>query len=525
MAARLERAGHPTELVVRTTQGDAIVDRPFKAMEGKGFFTKELEEALLAGEADLAVHSLKDLPTELPAGLALAATPEREDPADLLLVRRDRLDARFPLPVAPGARIGTTSTRRRAQWLARRPDTELWDLRGNVPTRVEKLRAGKYDAILLASAGLRRLGLDLAEFHAVRLDPAVFVCAPGQGALGLETRDEDRWRSTLAPFDDAAVREAVAAERGVLAALGGGCSQPVGAHGRRQGARVVLHAVLGPEIEGSAPLRRARAESDRWETAVAEAVARLRDPRSAIEPWLRGRTVAVTQRAGRGEALARDLEERGARVLAMPLVEVRPRIGDAEAAALRRLSSFDYVVITSRAAAEILVEAAGREAAGQPGPRFVAMGSATAEPLSEAGIEAAIVGEGAGGAALAAEVAADARARGVAAPRALFPSAREARPELQSSLEGAGFTVERVAIYETVPVPEASLAPFRGERADFAVFFSPSAARAFAERRPIAVGAAVAAGETTRRALAAAGFPGARAARSPAAVDLLEVLR
>src|SRR5262252_6306700 len=250
VARALERHGVHVETVVRETKGDAVLDRPFKAIEGKGFFTKELEDALLAREADAAVHSMKDLPTELPAGLAVGAVPERGDPADVLLVRRDRHDPRYALAVAPGARVGTTSTRRRAQWIARRPDTELADLRGNVPTRVEKLRRGEYDAIVLAAAGLDRLELELSDLTVQRLDPTTFVGAPAQGAIAIEVRAEDARAEWIARLDRPEVREAVEAERRVMSALGGGCSEPVGALARRRGGACAIDAVLGPEIEG-----------------------------------------------------------------------------------------------------------------------------------------------------------------------------------------------------------------------------------------------------------------------------------
>ncbi len=222
---RLAARGVAAEIVVIQTRGDAEVDRPLHRLEGKGFFTKEIEEALSRARIDVAVHSLKDLPTRLPDGLALAAVPERTDPCEVL-VARPGVTSIFALPV--GARIGTSSLRRAAQVRYLRSDLAVVPLRGNVPTRVRKVKAGEgLDAALLALAGLERLGL---AGDAVKLDPLEVMPAPGQGALGLEVRADDRAvRDALRPLEHAASARAVAAERSVLAALEGGCQAPVAA--------------------------------------------------------------------------------------------------------------------------------------------------------------------------------------------------------------------------------------------------------------------------------------------------------
>lgn len=228
----LAQRGVRTEIVIIHTQGDADVDRPLHQLEGKGFFTKEIEEALLEGRIDVAVHSLKDLPTRLPDGLVLGAVPPRHDPRDALVVRDSAVGAITALP--PGARVGTSSLRRVSQLRYLRPDLELVPLRGNVPTRVEKVRGGptrpsELDAALLAVAGLERLGL--ADAIAARLDPLEVMPAPGQGALGLEIRADDRGaRDALHALEHPDSRRAVHAERALVAALGGGCQAPVAAY-------------------------------------------------------------------------------------------------------------------------------------------------------------------------------------------------------------------------------------------------------------------------------------------------------
>lgn len=210
-----------------TTRGDIVLDRPLNEIGDKGLFVAEIEQALRAGRIDLAVHSAKDLPSELPPDMALAAFPRRADPRDVLITRAGRGLSALP----PGARVGTSSLRRACQLHSLRPDLQIVDLRGNVDTRLRKLHEGQYDAIMLAAAGLDRLGIDglLAE----RLAPEVMLPAVGQGALAIEVRAGDESCSRLlAPLDDPATRVAVMAERAFLAHINGGCQVPAGAYAR-----------------------------------------------------------------------------------------------------------------------------------------------------------------------------------------------------------------------------------------------------------------------------------------------------
>jgi len=227
---KLLRQGAQVELVVVETQGDRE-GLPFAQMQGQGFFTKAVQEALLRGEADLAVHSYKDLPSAHPDGLGIAAVPPREDPREVLLVRPEAVDEKAPsLPLRPGIRVGTSAVRRQAQLMQLRPDLELKELRGNVPTRVDKLRRGDYEAILLAQAGLKRLALDLSGLYLQVLPPALLVPAPAQGALALECRQDDHHlKALLEHLDDPQARRTVAAERGLMQKLAGGCQLALGA--------------------------------------------------------------------------------------------------------------------------------------------------------------------------------------------------------------------------------------------------------------------------------------------------------
>jgi hydroxymethylbilane synthase len=239
------------EVVVIRTTGDRIIDRPLAALGGKGLFCKELEAALLERRIDLAVHSIKDLPTWLPAGLTLGAVLEREDPRDVLL-------ARPPAPIGDlpeAALVGTASVRRAAQLLAQRPDLRVVNFRGNVDTRLRKLADGEVDATLLALAGLRRLGIDHAG---VVLAPDEMLPAVGQGAIGVECRaDDEASLGRLAAIDHAASSACVRAERALLAALDGSCHTPIAGYADISDDVLHLRALIATP-DGSACLRTAR---------------------------------------------------------------------------------------------------------------------------------------------------------------------------------------------------------------------------------------------------------------------------
>jgi hydroxymethylbilane synthase len=227
IAELLRNRGHKVEIEIIKTTGDRLQQVTFAEVGSKGMFTKEIEEALAEGRVDLAVHSLKDLPTELCAHFTLAATPPRADPRDVFVSIEYTSLAELPL----GASVGTSSQRRRAQLKAIRPDIEAIEFRGNVDTRLRKLAEGQIDGILLAAAGLDRLGK--TEWVRERLEPKDFCPAAGQGALGIETREEDAATIAAVAFlDDAETRFAVTAERAALAELGGGCQVPIGIYCR-----------------------------------------------------------------------------------------------------------------------------------------------------------------------------------------------------------------------------------------------------------------------------------------------------
>ena len=282
VADRLRQA-HPgleVVLVPMSTRGDEVLDRSLAAIGGKGLFLKELELAMLRGEADCAVHSLKDVPMELDEPFSLPAILTRADPADAWVSNLyASIDA---LP--PGARVGTSSLRRQAQLRARRPDLVLLDLRGNVNTRLAKLDAGGYDAIVLACAGLQRLGFD--ERIGARLTPPEWLPAPAQAAVAVECRgDDERVQALFVALDDAPTRRCVEAERAMNRALHGCCHVPVAAFAQEEGGQLWLQGLVGSAADG----RIVRAEA--------------RGP--ATDPDTLGRQVAgLLLDAGAGELLA-----------------------------------------------------------------------------------------------------------------------------------------------------------------------------------------------------------------------------
>ncbi len=244
-----------TEIVIIKTKGDKIQNVSFDKIEGKGFFTKEIEDALLDNRIDLAVHSLKDLPTEGVPGLTVAAIPEREDPSDMLLINKDAFSPSNSLHLRNGATVGTGSVRRLAQLMNVCPDIEVRPLRGNINTRVQKLRDGHYDAIVLAYAGIKRIGLDIQEFKGHVLPHETLVPSPAQGAIGLQARMDDRQTlRTVEPLNHHGTVLTVKAERSFLKHFGGGCHTPLGAIAYINKKKISLTGIVA-SVDGSKVMR------------------------------------------------------------------------------------------------------------------------------------------------------------------------------------------------------------------------------------------------------------------------------
>jgi hydroxymethylbilane synthase len=267
----LRQQGAQVELLGMTTRGDQILDRTLSKVGGKGLFVKELEVALLEGRADLAVHSLKDVPMELPPEFELAAVMTREDPRDCVVSTRYATLEEMPA----GTRIGTSSLRRELMLRARFPQLAIQSIRGNVGTRLAKLDRGEFDALVMAAAGLKRLGL--AERIRQVIPTTVSLPAPGQGALGIEVlRSHPTVRALLAPLDDPSTRAATAAERGVSRGLGGSCQVPLAAYAEVEGGDLRLRALVGNAATGEYVETEVRGPVTAADAIAAEAVARLK---------------------------------------------------------------------------------------------------------------------------------------------------------------------------------------------------------------------------------------------------------
>ncbi|MEE8576772.1 MAG: hydroxymethylbilane synthase [candidate division Zixibacteria bacterium] len=267
----------PAGIKIIKTSGDKLQELSFDKMEGKGFFTKELEDALLAREIDLAVHSLKDLMTSMPDGLKLGTVGYRADRCEMLLSTKDAYEQGTLVPVRSGSVIGTSSTRRKCQLAHHAPTLEIKDLRGNVPTRVSKLREGLYDAIIVAAAGVTRLELDLSDLKVTLLDPEKFLPAPAQGILGIQIRSNDSdVESVISRLGSKSDALAANLERGLLARFDAGCSLPLGVFSDISGDSLRLKAVLG-QREGDTwtGLTEIQVTGTDPETMVDEAFARL----------------------------------------------------------------------------------------------------------------------------------------------------------------------------------------------------------------------------------------------------------
>ncbi|MCC6671846.1 MAG: hydroxymethylbilane synthase [Planctomycetes bacterium] len=504
------RTGAEVRIEVLETTGDRVTERPLAAIGVKGAFTVELEEALRAGRIAAAVHSLKDLPVDDPPDLVLGAIPERVDPTDVLLVAPHAHDpGAGALPLRHSARVGTSSPRRGLALQALRGDLRFLDIRGNVPTRVAKVRRGDYDAALFAAAGLDRLGLDLGDLRRVPVPIDLLPPAPGQGALAVQCRRDDQaTRALLAAIHDAGAARCVQAERDLLAAMGGGCSLPLGVLATAEpGGEFRLQAALF----GGSPAVALRA--DQRGTDLPALV------RTIAAPWapligapLHGQRVLVLRPGGMGGDLAQSLAVAGASVecVAWTRTEELPP----DRTALAAVCAAPALAFTSARAVERFAALAPECRRALAAARTFAVGAATAAALRAAGASP-LVADGSGGSALAAHLAA-ALPRGSAVG---FPCALERHAGLERDAAAAGLRVVPLPLYRTVADPAAPDA--RGP-ADVVLLTSPSAVRAWLQRprRPV-VRHCVAIGPATAAAMRDAGL---RVAAEAPRADLAPVV-
>ncbi|MBW4890972.1 hydroxymethylbilane synthase [Mucilaginibacter sp. HMF5004] len=448
---RLAENNIEAELKIIKTQGDRILNLSFDKLEGKGFFTKELEEELLAGTIDLAVHSHKDLPTENPPGLIIAAVSEREDPADILLILKDCVDVHQKLSVKFGGIVGTSSNRRKAQLLAMRPDLEIEELRGNVPSRINKLRNEGYDAIMLAKAGVVRLGLDLSEFYIEELASTELIPAPAQGVLAIQIRESDNelFEALQKHLHHANVEQELAVERNVLKLFGGGCHLPLGCYCRKHDDK--YQVFVSKADEGDEFPDRLFLESDDAESLPAKIIPYFDKGRKFFDK------VFISRDLSEQSYFRRAIEKLGVQVEARSLIRTVPVITKLDPFILKNI---DWIFFTSKNAVEYFFELKPQF---PKKVKFGVMGRGSEDTLRRNGHFADYTGDDVDTADIAADFAAIANGENI-----LFPCAENSLRSIQQGLS-ADTKIVDLPVYETVIQEE-----IEGSVADVLVFTSPS---------------------------------------------------
>jgi hydroxymethylbilane synthase len=491
--AGLRKIKIDAEIKIIKTQGDKIQDLAFDKLEGKGFFTKEIEEALLNSEIDLAVHSHKDLPTDSPKGLIIAAVSEREDPSELLLINKKAVDEKQKFSLKQNALVGTSSSRRKSQILAWRPDVKVEDLRGNVPTRIRKLQDKKYDAILIANAGVSRLEIDLSGFHCQKLDPYEFIAAPAQGVLALQIREKDKELFTeLQKLNSVEVAETISVERKILNLFDGGCQLPLGVYCEKieneKGETSVRVRVAKAENSGSFP-KYFYFESKKTVGLAEKIVKHINTPLSRSRTRLPRRqedgdkvTVFISRNEKNNDFFKRCLEANGYRVHAQALIEIKQ-------VPIRKFVKTDWIFFSSKNAVNHFFE----QKPDVDGTKFGAVGKATAEEIRKFGKRAEFIGN-----------SGDTRMTGkkfsalVGNKTVLFPQAKASMKTIQLQLPKKENVID-VVVYETIKNSEFRI-PDSGF--DMLVFTSPSNVEAFFGKHKIAAELKVIAmGDATANAL------------------------
>lgn len=473
------------------TKGDKTLDRPLPEIGGKGLFTAELERALRAGEIDIAVHSLKDLPVEEAPGLTVGAVTDRANAQDGLVARNRQTLETLPA----GAVVGTSSLRRQAQLLAQRPDLQVKSIRGNVGTRVRKALEGEYDAAVLAAAGLERL--EMTDVVSQWLPPTVMLPAPGQAALAVQCRaGDERVLTLLAAIESEGARRTTAAERRFLQALGGGCSAPIAAYGTvTADGRLRLRGLIATpdgerviNVEGESEgtdLDSALALGERLaEEATAQGATAIL---AALEPGataadktakpLAGKRIVVTRPPHQAPELADRLQELGATPVLFPTIKIRPMEDSNKLdEAIGNLGRYDWVIFTSVNGVAIFferTEALGLDTSLFDGVRVAAIGPATGDALAENGVTPDYIPE---------EFVAERIAEGlgdVSGLSILLPRAAIARKTLRHMLAAQGANVDEIATYRTLPATPDAEALASLENVDIITFTSSSTVRNF----------------------------------------------
>ncbi len=452
---KVQKFGLNAEIKIITTQGDAVQNLSFDKLEGKGFFTKEIEEALLKKEIDLAVHSHKDLPTTSPEGLKIAAVSEREDAAELILIRKESTDNTLKYLFKKNAIVGTSSARRKSQLLAFRNDITLEDLRGNVPTRIQKLRDKKYDAIMLAAAGVERLHIDLSEFKVVRLDPKEFIPAPAQGVLALQIRDDDHELfEYINKLNFEKVEDTIGIERKVLNLFDGGCQLPLGVYCIKEENKFKVWASKS-ETWNAMP-KRVYAESYTNEGFAEKIVAKLNSIKSC--------SVLITRDLQENSFFKNVLEGNGYNVFGISFIETK-KIN------ISAIPATDWIFFASSNAVEHFFS---QNPEIKSKTKFGVIGKSTEQELKKYNRNAAFVGS-----VNDTKVVAKKFAKTVGEETVLFPQAKNGLRTIQQQFSDASKLFD-LSVYETVKKENINL-----PKAEILVFTSPSNVESFFENGKI----------------------------------------
>ena len=454
VASKLNSLGLKTELKIIKTQGDKIQHLSLEKLEGKGFFTKEIEDALLSNEADLAVHSHKDLPTESHPELVIAAVSDREDPSELLLIRKESVDAKQKFSLKRGAVVGTSSSRRKSQLLAFRNDIELNDLRGNVPTRIGKLRNGDYDAILIAAAGVERLELEVSDLHVEKLSPKEFIPAPAQGVLALQIRAKDKELfAKLQSINKTDVQTQIGIERKVLNLFQGGCQMPVGVYCEYDEDKEVFKTWTAKSLTWNQLPVSMYLESKNSDTLAEKIVSKINS--------IRGASVFITRNLKQEDYLLRVLTHHGFTVEGKSLIEMKP-------VPFHFFPETEWIFFSSKHAVKFFF----LQKPELRNQKFGCIGKATADAIRKYGRRADFIG-----------YSTDTKMTGkqfasrVGSGSVLFPMAKGSMRSVQNGFVKREQTIDLV-VYETLKSPYEIPA----KRFDILIFTSPSNAEAYFEK-------------------------------------------
>jgi hydroxymethylbilane synthase len=468
---KLEDLGYSAEILIIKTKGDQIQHLSFDKIEGKGFFTKELEDALLEGAIDLAVHSHKDLPTTFPTGLTIAAVSYREDCSESILINNNAIDENESFYLKKGAVVGTSSARRKSQLLNLRPDLIIKDLRGNVPTRINKLRENLYDAIVLASAGLNRLNIDLGDIYRYIVPPTTFIPAPAQGVLAFQIREADQeMNEIIQKINDAAVAKSIAIERKVLNKMDGGCLLPLGVYCEFNDDKFKVWASLFQAEENN--FKRVYLENNSAEVAVENILHSLLKQQN--------KTVYISREKEEAINFSNQLAGTGVKIITEAPIAF-------EAIDVDFIPFTDWIFFSSKTAVHYFFS---QEIPYSAISKFAAIGSSTANALKALGLTPSFVGNDKDTKTTAQEFVSVCKGTSV-----LFPGAKNGIRSIQQEI-GEQVEMHDVAVYETI---QKSVSP--GIEADIHVFTSPSAVNHFISQCKFPIKKAVAIGETTAASL------------------------